>query len=317
MDYYLAPELTPMASMIPPMDYADVASVRNFTAQVIAQMPKYRSRKPLTVTDVTIPGGPGAPDVPGRVYIPAGLTAPAPGLIYLHGGGFVSGNLESADSTGRIIADQAGAAVLVPDYRLAPEHPYPASLDDCYAALDWITGAAADYGIDTEHVGVVGDSSGATLAAGLTILDRDRGESRLAAQFLDGATLDNRLTTHSMRNMPDAPVWQPRNSRFTWRYYLGGLADDTSLPISAVPGRARSEDLAGLPSAWVACYQVDPNRDEGLDYARRLTEAGVPVEVHQYSGAFHLAHTFAETAIGSRMLADRNAAIRRLLFGEQ
>ena len=116
-----------------------------------------------------------------------------------------------------------------------------------------------------------------------------------------------------MRTMTDAPVWQPRNSRFTWRHYLGDLADDPDLPISAVPGRARAEDLTGLPPAYVSCYQVDPNRDEALDYARRLTEAGVPTEVHQYSGAFHLAHAFPGTAIGARMLADRHAAIRRLL----
>ena len=166
MDYYLDPELAPLAAMIPPLDWSDVAGVREFTAQTYAQIPAYQSGHPLAVTDVTIPGGADAPDIPGRVYIRAGSTAPVPGLIYLHGGGFVSGNLEGADNTGRIIADEAGVAVLVPDYRLAPEHPYPASLDDCYATLDWITRAGAGYGIDTGHIGVLGDSSGAALAAG-------------------------------------------------------------------------------------------------------------------------------------------------------
>jgi acetyl esterase len=319
MNYYLVPELAALAPMIPPMDFADVAAVRARSAQMSARLPEYQSGQPLTVTDVTIPGGRGTADILGRIYAPAGIASPVPALIYLHGGGFVVGDLESGDRTGRIIADQAGAVVLVLDYRLAPEHPYPASLDDCYAALNWITSAAAArHGIDTGRVAVMGDSSGGTLAAALTMLDRDRGGSRLVAQFLDSPVIDNRLCTHSMRNLPDTPLWQARNSRFTWGYYLGELAaDDQDLPIYAVPGRARPEDLAGLPPAWVTCYQVDPNRDEGLDYARRLTEAGVPTEVHQYSGAFHMAHEFPGTAIGVRMIANRNGAVRRMLFGEQ
>jgi hypothetical protein len=150
MNYYLVPELAALAPMIPPMDFADVAAVRARYAQMSAGLPEYQSGQPLTVTDVTISGGRGTADIPGRIYAPAGIASPVPALIYLHAGGFVIGHLESGDRTGRIIADQAGAVVLVLDYRLAPEHPYPASLDDCYAALNWITSAAAArHGIDT------------------------------------------------------------------------------------------------------------------------------------------------------------------------
>lgn len=317
MDYYLVPELAAIAPMIPQMDFADVASVRAITEQMSAHIGPYQPGQLLTVADAVIPGSDGAPGIPARVYKPAVVSAPVPGLIFLHGGGFVLSGLRGGDSTARIIADQVGAVVVAPDYRVAPEHPYPASLDDCYATLEWITGgAAAEFGIDAARVGVMGESTGGTLAAALTMLDRDRGGARLAAQFLDSPVLDNSLGTDSMRNLPDTPGWQARNSHFTWRHYLGALADTPDLPAYAVPGRARCDDLAGLPPAWVTCYQVDGNRDEGLDYARRLTEAGVPTEVHQYSGAFHVAHVFPGTLIGSRMLADRNAAIRRLLFGE-
>jgi acetyl esterase/lipase len=131
------------------------------------------------------------------------------------------------------------------------------------------------------------------------------------------ATVDDRLQTHSIRTLVDVPMWQPRNSPYSWRYYLRGTAEpgDADVPLYAAPGRARIADLVGLQPAFVATYQVDPTRDEGLRYAQTLIQAGVPTDLHNYAGAFHVAHIVSGTVIGARMLADRIEAIQRLLVG--
>ncbi|MFK0282292.1 alpha/beta hydrolase [Streptomyces sp. NPDC090499] len=253
-----------------------------------------------------------------RLYAPAERTDPVPGLLYLHGGAFVMGELDGVDHQARLIADRAGVAVVSVDYRLAPEHPYPAGLDDCYAALVWTAGhAARDHGVDGTRIGVLGESAGGGLAAALALAARDRGGPVLTAQLLDAPTVDDRLRTHSMRNLPDTPTWSASNSPYSWRYYLGDIAQPGSpdVPLYAAPARAELNDLVGLPPAWVAAYQIDPTRDEGLDYAHLLIQAGVPTELHHYSGAFHLAHMIPGTAMGKRLIAARIDAIQRLLPG--
>ena len=205
--------------------------------------------------------------------------------------------------------------MVVVDYRLAPEHPYPAGLQDSYAVLQWSVDKGVAYGIDPDRLGVLGESAGGGLAAALALVARDCGGPRLAAQFLDAPTIDDCLETVSMTTLHDTPAWQSVNSRYSWAYYLQGIAEPggINVPIYAAPARATVEELSGLPPAYVTAYQIDPTRDEGLDYAHRLIQAGVPTEVHHYAGAFHLTHIIPGTAIGGRMLADRAAAIRRLL----
>jgi acetyl esterase len=224
------------------------------------------------------------------------------------------GGLPLADSTARMLVDRAGVAVVAVDYRLAPEHPYPAALDDSYAVLQWAAGNRPEYGIDAERLGVLGESAGGGLAAALTLLARDRSGPHLTAQFLDAPTIDDRLDTPSM-TLFDTPAWQSVNSPHSWRYYLQGTAEPggADVPIYAAPARATVEELSGLPPAYVTAYQVDPTRDEGLDYARRLILAGVPTEVHHYAAAFHVAHVIPGTTIGARMTADRIDAIRRMM----
>jgi acetyl esterase len=315
MNYVLDPELAEIAPAIPALNLSDVPGTRALARKFLGLGPQYESTQPLSIVDVKVPGYQRAPDVGVRVYVPS-ERSDAPGLIYLHGGAYVTGELDSVDNQARLIADQASVAVVSVDYRLAPENPYPAALDDSYAALLWIAGEAAkEHGIDAARIGVLGESSGGGLAAALALVSRDRGGPALAAQFLDAPTVDDRLQTHSMRNIPHSPTWNATNSPYSWGYYLHGVAEPGSpqVPVYAAPGRATLEDLVGLPATWIATYQVDPTRDEGLDYARLLIQAGVPTELHHYGAAFHMAHVIPGTAIGTRMITARVDAIRRLL----
>jgi acetyl esterase len=318
---YLVPELAAIADGFPKLDLADLASTREFIRQAAAHRPAYDSNRTLSVTDVVLPGYQDEPDVAGRVYAPAAAGAPVPGLIYLFGGGYVAGSIDTIDYDSRLLADRAGIAVVAIAYRLAPENPYPAALNDAYAALRWATSSAAvKLGIDPSRIGVLGESAGGGLAASLALVARDRGGPRLIAQFLDAPTVDDRLATHSIRTLVDVPVWQPRNSPYIWGHYLRGTAHPggADVPLYAAPGRATIDDVADLPPAFVTSYQVDPTRDEGLHYALTLIQAGVPTDLHHYAGALHLAHSFFPgTTIGARMITDRLEAIRRLLVNPQ
>ena len=315
MDYFPDSELAELAAALPKMDLSDLASAREAERLMVGHLPQDEPRIPLSVQNIAVPGQENTAAVAVRVYAVAERSAPGPALLYLHGGAYVMGGLPMADPTARMLVERVGVTVVVVDYRLAPEHPYPAGLEDTYAALRWSVEQGGDYGIDPERLGVLGESAGGGLAAALTLVARDRGGPHLAAQFLDAPTIDDRLDTVSMTTLSGTPVWQSVNSPHSWRYYLQGIAEpgDIDVPIYAAPGRAEVEDLSGLPPAYVAAYQIDPTRDEGLDYAHRLIRAGVPTEVHHYAGAFHMAHIIPGTAIGARMIADRVEAIRRML----
>ncbi|GAA4557731.1 alpha/beta hydrolase [Planotetraspora kaengkrachanensis] len=311
----LDPELAAVAAGFPRLDLADLAGAREIERRFAAHVPAYDSSTALAVKDLLVPGPQQAPDVAVRVYSPADRVEPLPALLYLHGGAYVMGGLDLIDPPARLIADRAGVVVVTVAYRLAPEHPYPSGLEDCYAALEWLSAEGADVGVDPGRIGVLGESAGGGLAAALALLARDRGGPRLIAQFLDAPTVDDRMDTPSMRDLPDTPTWQAMNSAHGWRHYLRGTAEPGSgdVPVHAAPARARVQDLVGLPPAWAAAYQVDPTRDEGIDYACLLMQAGVPTELHHYSEAFHVAHIIPGTAIGARMIADRIEAVRRLL----
>ncbi len=313
MDYVLDPELAAVAAALPKIDLSDLASAREAERLMVGDLPKYDARIPLSVQDIAVQQNRAA--VAARVYALAERLTPGPTLLYLHGGAYVMGGLAMADSTARMLVERAGVTVLAVDYRLAPEHPYPAGLEDSYAVLQWSVDKGEEFGIDPDRLGVLGESAGGGLAAALALVARDRGGPRLAAQFLDAPTIDDCLDTVSMTTLSDTPVWQSVNSPYSWRYYLQGIVEPGSInvPIYAAPARATVEDLSGLPPAYVTAYQIDPTRDEGLDYARRLIQAGVPTEVHHYPGAFHMAHIIPGTAIGARMIADRIEAIRRML----
>ncbi|MEU6882657.1 alpha/beta hydrolase [Streptomyces sp. NPDC046712] len=239
----------------------------------------------VDVRERLVPGPPGGPDVRVRVYRPRAEQAALPAVLWIHGGGFCLGNVDSVHVGAAQAALHARAVVVAVSYRLAPEHPYPAGLDDCWAALEWIAGHPGELGADPARLAVAGASSGGALAAGLTLLARDRGGPALCFQHLSTPVLDDRLTTASMAAYTDTPVWNRRLAEESWQLYLGEDGPRDRLPVYAAP--ARAGDLSGLPPAYVSTAGLDPLRDEGLSYGLRLAEAGVPVELHNFPGAYH------------------------------
>lgn len=214
-------------------------------------------------------------DVSVRLHRPARLADPAPALLWIHGGGFVMGSARQEDSFCRRLSHLANIAVAAVDHRLAPEHPYPAPLEDCYAALLWL---AQQPWVDPSRVAIGGLSSGGGLAAALAFLARDRGEIQPAFQLLSQPNLDDR--TGSQATGRRRLMWSEGDNRQAWRWYLGD-AD----PALAVP--ARRTDLAGLAPAWIGTGSLDLLHDEAVEYGRRLNKAGTRCHVEIAVGAFH------------------------------
>jgi acetyl esterase/lipase len=229
-------------------------------------------RTPDDIEVLTLASGAGV-----RLFRPAGVTGRAPALLWIHGGGYVLGKAAQDDVLCRRYARKLGATVASVEYRLAPEHPYPASLEDCYSALQWLVRLPS---VDPSRVAIGGASAGGGLAAALAQLTRDRGEISLAAQLLVYPMLDDRTVDRKGLDSPGLRLWNQSSNKFGWSAYLGGADPEVAVP-------ARCEDLSGLPPAWVGVGTFDLFHDEDLAYAERLKAAGVPCEVEVVPGAFH------------------------------
>ncbi|MEU8252067.1 alpha/beta hydrolase [Nonomuraea sp. NPDC048916] len=349
MNGYLDPELAELARSLVPTEIGDPVAARERLARARAARPEFVTPPGLVRGDLTVPadglrpavrcltfrpqGRPGArPCVPppradarpnaqpdarpdpradARADTLEGLRA---AIVYLHGGGFVMGDADGDPVLPAGLAEATGALVLSVDYRLAPEHPYPAAVDDGWAVLRHVTEHAADLGVDPARVAVAGASAGACLAAALALKARDLGGPRIAAQLLDIPALDDRAITPSSR-LEDSPLWTRANLLDSWRHYLRDLPPGQAVSPYAAP--ARAVELSGLPPAYVSVCALDPLRDEGVAYAQRLTDAGVPTELRLYPGTFHGAvSTFPDTSVTRRARADLLAAARRLLPAE-
>lgn len=250
--------------------------LRNFTE--LAQWLAGPSPAPAG-EDRTIPG-PAGP-VPVRVYRPEPAGSPPRAAVFFHGGGWVLGGLDSHDTLCRELAAQAGAVLVAVDYRLAPEHPYPAGLGDCAAATRWVAAHAADLGADGSRLAVVGDSAGASLAAGVAMLARDDGDVAVTLQVLAYPALDPAMGTASYKENADDPFLSRSEMETYWSYYLGDSAADRLAAPSLAP------DLAGLPPAYVLVAGRDVLRDEGAAHAERLAAAGVPVRLRRFDDMVH------------------------------
>jgi acetyl esterase len=237
------------------------------------------------VADRRIPGPAGPLTV--RVYRPAdhrpGGDRPLPALVYFFGGGWSLGTLDACDDVCRRLANGAGCVTVSVGYRLAPEHKFPAAVEDCYAAVAWAAANAGELGADPSRVAVGGDSSGGNLAAAVALLARRRGGPALVHQLLVYPNTDYQADTPSMREMNDEYFFNPQAVRWYWDLYLASAADGANPLASPL----REPDLSGLPPATVICAEFDPLRDEAERYAGRLSQAGVPAEVTRYDGMVH------------------------------
>ncbi len=312
MTYAIDPELVPWLDMLPKVTFTDYDSLlarRESLGEMRELLPVYEPVNSIDIRDTAVPGPSDGPDVPVRVYTPANREGAVPGLLYLHGGGFIVGDLDLFETGLLRLVDELGVVIVSVDYRLAPEHPFPAPVEDCYAALTWVGAKAAELGIDPARLGVGGESAGGGLAAAVALLARDRGGPALSFQYLGIPELDDRLDTPSMRAYVDTPLWNRPNAIFSWTSYLG--AEPGGPDVSPYAAPARAEDLSGLPPAFVTTCQFDPLRDEGISYAQRLMQAGVNTELRHYPGTFHGSSMVESAAVTRRMLADEIDALRR------
>ncbi|WFR72575.1 alpha/beta hydrolase [Prescottella defluvii] len=267
------PELRPLLPTLPQVDITDPVAFRERQRIRAAELAANVVRPhDLTVDDRVVPGPPGAPRVPVRIYTPSGSYSRLGALVWFHGGGYVFGEIAASERTCVEIAATVGCVVVSVEYRLAPEHPYPAGLDDCFAALTWVAEHADELGVDPERLAIGGVSAGAGLAAALALRVRDEKGPELVYQLLDNPMLDDRLETSSVNEFTDTPLWSHGQAVLGWNFYLGDRSVDTPPHAAA----ARAYDVSGLPPAWIAANELDPLRDEAIEYALRLMRAGVP-----------------------------------------
>ena len=287
-----------------PMQFDDLGSM---TAQEVRALFEQREPPPgedvASVEDLEVPGPDGP--LPVRVYRPDGAAVPAPVVVFFHGGGWVLGSIATHDATCRGLANRTGAVYVSVDYRLAPEHPYPAAPEDCYAATCWVADHAADLGVDPGRLAVAGDSAGGNLAAVVCQMARDRSGPAIAFQLLIYPVTDLDLDRWpSMEENADGPLLTREGMDWFARHYVG------TLPFTGDPYAApiRAADLSGLPPAYVATAGHDPLRDEGAGYAEALAAAGVTVGYDNFATMIHGFVGFADVVPAAGEARDRIAA---------
>ncbi len=267
----------------------------------------------VTVEERRIPGPAGAPEIRVKIHRPLDQAETLPCFYHIHGGGMIRGTIDGEDPQMAAFVEQVGCVVVSVEYRLAPEHPHPAPVEDCYAGLRWTAQHAAELRIDPERIAVGGESAGGGLAAATVLLARDRGGPRVAFQYLIYPMLDDRNETPSSREFTgDWPTWPREMNLLGWRALLGDAVGGPEVSAYAAP--ARATDLANLPPAYLDCGNLEVFRDEDIAYAQRMLQAGVPVELHCWPGVYHGWELGApEADVTKRAFAARYAAMRRAL----
>jgi acetyl esterase/lipase len=313
----LDPELKGPIKMIlnqmPPMSFDNLPAARAVSKQMIATMKSQMPVVPGVITeDRIIPGPVGAPDVTVRIYRPEKQSVMLPSLLWIHGGGYMLGEIDQEDFTAKQFVLAGECVVVSVEYQLAPEHPYPAPLEDCYAALKWLSANADKLEVDGSRIAIGGASAGGGLAAGLALLSRDRNEVKTIFQLLVYPMINDCNIAPPDDDLPDTLFWTRDNNLIGWRSYLG--CEPGSEGISCHAAAYRANNLEGLPPAYVTVGDLDLFAQEDIEYSRRLINAGVPTELHVYPGGCHAFDMLIPNAdISKRFTADIHRALKRAL----
>ena len=274
--------------------------------QALDDLPTVES---VITSDHLVPSLAGEPDVPVRFYAPKNASANLPALLWIHGGGYVLGSMLNDDYMVKRMVEAVGCAVLSVDYRLAPEHPFPAPLEDCYTALSWLYKQCQTLNVDTSRIAIGGISAGGGLAAGLALLARDRGEFAPVFQMLLCPMLDDSSSSASSENISDERTWNRHCNLKGWEAYLGEQGTG-----SVYAAAARATNLSGLPPAYIPEGSLDIFVDENTLYAHRLEAAGVAVEHLVYPGGVHaFEYIYPAAGVSSRARKDHYAALKQAL----
>ena len=312
----LDPELRVVVERLPtdrPLDLNKIPAARvKMNKMVTAMLAGLPAVEGVTSQDQFVPGSQGDHAVRVRVYRPTDQPGKLPALYWIHGGGYVMGDIEQDDRLMKQMVKRIGCVAVSVDYRLAPEHPFPAPVEDCYGGLKWLFRHADELGVEPSRIAIGGASGGGGLAAGLALLTRDRGELKVAFQLLIYPMIDDRNVTPASYAITDPRMWNRESNRLGWKAYLG--RDGGGADVSPYAAAARATDLTNLPPAYIPVGALDLFVDENIQYAQRLIQAGVPTELHVYPGAFHGFDIFAPSATVSKQFkADRDSALKRAL----
>lgn len=275
------PELLPILKKAPKFDLnKDLEKIRNF------ELPKLQKSTEVIITNKKIRGK--ASELLLKIYEPKCRKGKELSFVFwIHGGGYILGHPDGDDGLCERFVEKINCVVASIDYRLAPEHQYPAAIEDCYSGLKWVWDNAKELGIDKSRIAIAGASAGGGLTAALALMARDRDEIKVAFQMPLYPMLDDRNVTPSSYEINEEALptaWNRESNLVAWSMYLG---DNGKGEVSPYAAPARATDLTGLPPAYTCVGQLDPFRDETIEYVARLTRAGVPVEFHLYPGCFH------------------------------
>ena len=300
------PELVPMLNAIPALSGLSDTTLEDLRASLSASGSVMADSRDLAVEQISLSAVGDQPEIAAILYRPAGLESPAAALLNLHGGGYVMGSAEREDAAMRSLAVDTRCIILSINCRLAPETPYPGRLNDCWTALAWLHENAARLEVAPDRIGVRGVSAGGGLAAALSLRARDAHSLPIAFLMLVYPMLDDRTEAQPYNGHF---VWTAEANRYAWQAYLGACL--AKPPRYAVPARAR--DLTGLPPTFIATGSIDLFARENLIWARRLSEAGVLVELHVYPGAYHGFPLVTGSRVAQRFEQDCRLAIARAL----